>query len=103
MSEASLGGARPLFYGWLVVLAAFLVMFGAFGAAYSFPAFFLPLSNTFGASRATVSLVFSAAASLYFILGAVSGPLADRFGPRLVVCFGMACTGLGMKIGRAHV
>ncbi|MFC3674090.1 MFS transporter [Ferrovibrio xuzhouensis] len=96
MSEVSLGGARPLFYGWLVVLAAFLVMFGAFGAAYSFPAFFLPLSNTFGASRATVSLVFSAAGFLYFILGAVSGPLADRFGPRLVVGFGMACTGLGM-------
>src|SRR3546814_11809689 len=67
---------------------------------------------TFGASRATVSLVFSAAGFLYFILGAVSGPLADRFGPRLVVGFGMACTGLGMiaasfadslaaKIGRA--
>src|SRR3546814_1786083 len=70
----------------------------------------LPIS--FGASRATVSLVFSAAGFLYFILGAVSGPLADRFGPRLVVGFGMACTGLGMiaasfadslaaKIGRA--
>lgn len=96
MSEASLGGARPLFYGWLVVLAAFLVMFAGFGAAYSFPAFFLPLSNAFGASRATVSLVFSAAGFLYFILGAVSGPLADRFGPRRVVGFGMACTGLGM-------
>src|SRR3546814_19803879 len=90
MSEASLGGARPLFYGWLVVLAAFLVMFGAFGAAYSFPAFFLPLSNTFGASRATVSLVFSAAGFLYFILGAARGPLADRFGDRKSVVEGQS-------------
>jgi MFS family permease len=96
MSEASLGGARPLFYGWLVVLAAFLVMVAVFGAAYSFPAFFQPLSDTFGASRATVSLVFSAAGFLYFILGAVSGPLADRLGPRRVVGFGMACVALGM-------
>lgn len=96
MSEASLGGARPLFYGWLVVLAAFLVMFAGFGAAYSFPAFFQPLSTTFGASRATVSLVFASAGCLYFILGAVSGPLADRIGPRRVVGFGMACVALGM-------
>jgi len=96
VSEASLGGARPFFYGWLVVLAAFLVMFTGFGAAYSFPAFFKPLSDTFGASRGTVSLVFSAAGFLYFILGAVSGPLADRIGPRRVVGFGMACIALGL-------
>jgi MFS family permease len=84
------------FYGWVVVAAAFLVMFTGFGAAYSFPAFFEPLSREFGASRATVSLVFSAAGFLYFALGALSGRLADRIGPRPVVGFGMACTGLGL-------
>lgn len=85
-----------IFYGWVVVAAAFLVMFTGFGAAYSFPAFFDPLSREFGASRATVSLVFSAAGFLYFALGALSGRLADRIGPRPVVGFGMACTGLGL-------
>ncbi|MCW0234821.1 MAG: MFS transporter [Ferrovibrio sp.] len=85
-----------IFYGWVVVAAAFLVMFTGFGAAYSFPAFFDPLSREFGASRATVSLVFSAAGFLYFALGAISGRLADRIGPRPVVGFGMACTGAGM-------
>lgn len=85
-----------IFYGWVVVAAAFLVMFTGFGAAYSFPAFFEPLSRDFGASRATVSLVFSAAGFLYFALGAVSGRLADRIGPRPVVGFGLACVGLGM-------
>lgn len=96
MSAASLGRAQPVFYGWIVVLAAFLVMFTGFGAAYTFPAFFAPLSTSFGASRGTVSLVFSAAGFLYFVLGAVSGPLADRLGPRPVVGFGMACIGLGL-------
>lgn len=85
-----------IFYGWIVVAAAFLVMFTGFGAAYTFPAFFEPLSSEFGASRGTVSLVFSAAGFLYFALGALSGRLADRIGPRPVVGFGMACIGLGL-------
>lgn len=85
-----------VFYGWVVVAAAFLVMFTCFGAAYSFPAFFEPLSDEFGATRGTVSLVFSAAGFLYFALGAVSGRLADSVGPRPVVGFGMACIGLGL-------
>ena len=85
-----------VFYGWVVVAAAFLVMFTCFGAAYSFPAFFDPLSQEFGATRGTVSLVFSAAGFLYFALGAISGRLADSVGPRPVVGFGMACIGLGL-------
>lgn len=96
MSEAAAASGRGVFYGWIVVLAAFLVMFTGFGAAYTFPAFFEPLSDAFGASRGTISLVFSAAGFLYFVLGAVSGPLADRIGPRPVVGFGMACIGLGL-------
>lgn len=97
MSEASLRPAKSaVFYGWIVVFAAFLVMFTGFGAAYTFPAFFEPLSATFGASRGTIALVFSAAGFLYFALGAISGPLADRLGPRPVVGFGMACIGLGL-------
>lgn len=87
---------QPLFYGWVVVFAAFLAMFTAFGATYTFPAFFEPLSEEFGATRGTVSLVFSVAGFLYFVLGAFSGRLADRIGPRPVVGFGMACIGIGL-------
>lgn len=87
---------QSIFYGWVVVAAAFLVMFTGFGATYSFPAFFEPLSREFGATRATVSLVFSAAGFLYFALGAISGRLADRIGPRPVVGFGMACVSAGL-------
>jgi MFS family permease len=43
-----------------------------------------------------VSLVFSLAGFLYFGLGVVSGPLADRFGSRRLAVAGMLLTGLGL-------
>ncbi len=89
-------GSSGIFYGWVVVAAAFLTMFTCFGAAYSFPAFFEPLSREFGATRGTISLVFSTAGFLYFALGAISGRLADRVGPQPVVGFGLACVAAGM-------
>lgn len=87
---------RRIFYGWVVVAAAFVVMFVGFGAAYTFPAFFAPMQQEFSATRGEVSLVFSVAGFLYFILGAASGPLADRFGPRPVIAGGILCIALGM-------
>src|SRR5215471_15998476 len=90
---------RPrIFYGWLVVAAAFTVTFVGFGSAYTFSAFLEPLQHDFGASRGSVSLVFSIAGFLYFALGVVSGPLADRFGSRLLAVAGMILTGLGLAI-----
>lgn len=77
------------FFGWYVVAATFALLFCGFGVAYSFGAFFLPLANTFSASRAEVSAVFAYAASLIFFTGAVTGQLADKFGPRRVVLFGV--------------
>jgi MFS transporter, OFA family, oxalate/formate antiporter len=75
-----------LFHGWWVVAAAFAVTFIGFGSAYTFSAFIGPLERDFGASRGSVSLVFSLAGFLYFALGIVSGPLADRFGSRPRPC-----------------
>ncbi|HEX7005652.1 MAG TPA: MFS transporter [Alphaproteobacteria bacterium] len=95
-------GGRPaaasprLFPGWLVVGGAFGVLFVGFGAAYAFSAFFEALEAEFAASRASVSMVFSIAGFLYFSLGAASGPVADRVGPRWIVCAGLAFVGLGL-------
>jgi len=88
---------RPrIFYGWLVVAAAFAVTFVGFGCVYSFSAFIEPLQRDFGASRGSVSVVFSLAAFLYFGLGAVSGPLADRFGSRRLALVGMILVGASL-------
>jgi MFS family permease len=94
-SEAALTNPR-IFYGWFVVSAAFAVTFVGFGCAYTFSAFVEPLQRDFGASRGSVSLVFSLAGFLYFGLGIVSGPLADRFGSRRLAVAGMILTGLGL-------
>ena len=90
-----------IFHGWLVVLAAFAVTFIGFGSAYTFSAFVEPLQREFGASRGSVSLVFSLAGFLYFGLGSVSGPLADRFGSRRLAVGGMILTGLGLAAASA--
>ena len=89
--------------GWGVVAAAFVVMFAAFGCAYAFSAFFASLQESFGASRGALSWAFSIAVCLYFALGAVSGPLADRLGPRGMALFGMAVIGIGFAaMGQAR-
>jgi MFS family permease len=78
-------------YRWVVVAAAFTLMFVGFAAAYSFAAFFGAFEAQFGASRAHVALVFSVAAFVWFVSGAPGGVLADRFGPRRVALAGVAC------------
>ena len=88
---------RPhIFHGWLVVAGAFAVTFMGFGSAYTFSAFVEALQRDFGASRGSVSLVFSLAGFLYFGLGIVSGPLADRWGSRRLAVAGMVLVGLGL-------
>ena len=98
MSSNSALPSPRIFYGWLVVAAAFAVTFVGFGSAYSFSAFFGSLQQDFTASRGSVSLVFSLAGFLYFGLGAVTGPLADRWGSRRLAVIGMILTGIGLAL-----
>ena len=90
-----MGNART---GWVVVLAAFTLMFMGFGAAYSFAAFFTAFQAEFGASRAHVSLVFSLSALLWFSFGVPGGMLADRFGPRGVCLAGAVILVAGLAL-----
>jgi MFS family permease len=87
-----------LFYGWFVVAGGFLVTFVGFGCVYSFSAFIDSLQQNFGASRGSVSLVFSLAGFLFFALGVVSGPLADRFSSRRLALIGMILIGAGLAL-----
>jgi MFS transporter, OFA family, oxalate/formate antiporter len=93
--------APCIFYGWFVVAAGFAVTFVDFGCVYSFSAFVAPLQQEFGISRGSVALVFSLAGFVYFSLGMASGPLADRFGSRLMAVIGMVLIGAGMAAASA--
>ena len=101
MSSEAAFSNRRIFYGWFVVAAAFAVTFLGFGSAYTFSAFVESLQRDFGASRGSVSLVFSLAGFLYFGLGIVSGPLADRLGSRRLAVAGMVLVGLGLSAASA--
>ncbi len=87
-----------IFYGWVVVAATFTLTFVGFGSAYTFSAFIDVLQRDLGASRGSVSLVFSFAGFLYFCLGVISGPIADRFGARSLCVMGMVLVGLGLAL-----
>src|SRR5687768_10707710 len=83
-------------YGWVVVAAAFTLMFVGFAAAYCFAAFFTAFQAEFGASRGDVALVFSVAAFLWFLLGAPGGMAADRFGPRRIAAGGVGSLAIAL-------
>jgi len=84
--------------GWRNVGAGFASMATVFGVAYSFGAFFGPMAEEFDAGRSATSLVFSITACLYFLLGVVSGPAVDRYGPRPVLLAGAAAMGTGLLL-----
>jgi MFS family permease len=85
-------------YGWVMVAAAFTLMFVGFSAAYSFAAFFSALEVEFGASRGEIALVFSVAAFLWFLSGAPAGMAADRYGARRVALVGVACLAVALWV-----
>src|SRR6516162_8528920 len=96
--NANVARLKAPFYGWLVVAGGFAVTFVGFGCVYSFSAFIDVLQSEFGASRGSVSLVFSLAGFLYFALGLLSGPLADRIGSHRVALSGMILIGIGLVL-----
>jgi MFS family permease len=87
---------RPLFYGWVVVGGAFVVLFLAYGAQYAFGVFFAALLDEFGWSRASLAGAFSLYAFTYSGCGVLAGLLTDRLGPRAVIALGGGFLGLGL-------
>ena len=100
LSEADAARAiqRSTRRGWAVVGGAFAMMFVTFGTAYSYSAFFASLQQAFAATRGDIALSFSIAVPLYYLVGAISGPLADRFGARATCLFGVAAGGAGLML-----
>jgi OFA family oxalate/formate antiporter-like MFS transporter len=84
-----------VFYGWIVVAGAFVILFVAYGAQYSFGVFFGALLEEFGWSRASLSGAFSLYAFGYCVFGFPAGRLTDVWGPRVVIAAG------GLLLGAA--
>lgn len=84
-----------IFYGYLVVGAAFFIMVVMWAVFYAFGVFFKPILSEFGWSRAMTSGAFSLCSITMGLLGITMGGLNDRFGPRIV----MSVCGLLLGMG----
>lgn len=81
---------------WLTVVATFLSSGVTLGIAYSFGAFFTEMAAEFGSTRGETAVIFGATTFAFFWLSLLTGPAADRWGPRPVALFGAASLFIGL-------
>ncbi len=89
-----------IFYGWWIVVAAFLNLFFAVGIIfYGFPVFYPALAESLGFTRAQLTQGFLLGfliAGLPF--GLVAGVVIDRIGARWVILSGVGLVGISLML-----
>ena len=87
---------RYRFYrGYIVVAAAFLLMFMLMGSYCSFGVFIKPLVEQYGWSRAATTSPFAFSWIVGGVAGPILGTLNDKYGPRILFTGTVLCTGAG--------
>ena len=91
---------RPkFFYGWWIVLAAFLVLtFTSMTGGYGLSLFYKRLIDYFGWGRTALAGAISLSRLEAGFLGGIEGFLVDRFGPRIMILLGVILTSIGMVL-----
>ena len=90
-----------LHYAWVVLAATAFVLLTSGGVRSAIGVFVKPLEATFGWSRTALSSAVAVSIALYGLTGPLVGRLADRWGPRWVLCAGVALVGIGTMMGAA--
>ena len=85
-----------LFWGWYVVLGAFLILAINYGARYSFGVFVKPMAAQYNWSRSAISAGMSIMVLAYGIGGIFAGRLADRIAPRWIITAGAILMATGL-------
>ncbi|MBN1381637.1 MAG: MFS transporter [Deltaproteobacteria bacterium] len=90
---------KKIFYGWWIVLAAFLINIYVAGSIFfGFTAFFEPIVKEFGWSYTQVSLAISLRGLEMGFLAPLVGFLVGRIGSRKLIFWGMITIGLGLLL-----
>jgi MFS family permease len=87
------------YYGWIVVIASFLITFICWSILYSFGIFSVSLSEEFGKFGWTDTLIFGASVFSMIVGGLssiVMGRLIDRYDPKITFGVSGFLVGLGM-------
>ncbi|MFC1992831.1 MFS transporter [Chloroflexota bacterium] len=96
---SSVESKKPrLFYGYIVVIAGFIVMAMMWGPIFSFGVFLKPVSADFGWTRAMTTGAYSLYMVLHGSLYIITGRITDRFGPRILVTVCGSLFGLGFLL-----
>ena len=90
--------SRPNYYGWRVVMAAYLGVMVGFGSlfVYTYGVFMKPLGAEFGWSREAISRGFAFAALMVAVSSPTLGRCLERYGPRRVILPCMTVFGCGV-------
>ena len=83
------------FYGYAIVVVAFMLQAVGWGVFNSMGVFFKPFMDEFGWSRALISSAFSLAMLVCGMSSILQGRLSDRLGPRVVMAVGGVFLGIG--------
>jgi len=79
---------NPIYWGWYVVMGAFVLSGLSHGTTYCFTIFVKPIVTDLSWSRSAISLAPSITMIVYGLGGIFSGRLLDRVAPRWVMTFG---------------
>ena len=82
--------------GWVVAFAGCAINTWTFGVFYAFATALEQMANEFDAGLSGIAAFFSVTTFLFFAVGIVAGPLADRFGARRLVALGAFLMGGGL-------
>ena len=104
--EHGLRASRRIFYGWFIVGAGALAVFGSGpGQSYVFAIFIDSIISDTGLSRSGISALFMASTAASALLVSIVSRMADRFGPRAMLiavgfAFPAACFGMAIATNR---
>ena len=93
----SSGTQADFYYGYVIVLSAFIIAVAAEGLLFTFGVFFDPMLSEFGWTRAAISGVISLGSLIKLPVFIIAGRLTDKAGSRRVL---LAC-GLFLGVGLA--
>jgi MFS family permease len=83
---------------WSIVLAGLLANSMCWGTIFSFGAFLDSMKDTFHSGLGATALIFALPTFVSFVLGVVTGPIADQYGPRRPVLLGAVLMGTGLLV-----
>jgi len=96
--ESSLEKREGIFYGWVVLSAAFIILVLGYGIRNTFSVFYPTIVEEFGWGRGNTAVMFSTTIIIYGLMAPMAGSLVDRFDPRFVISGGACVVGGGIAL-----